>query len=96
MLAEVVDPNFTCALSRLSLHTLVAAIAYDFLPLAHPEKYLADPVQRALYYSKLNRLKEVDIFLSISEYTASETRRIFPDCTVEYIGTDTDAFFRPV
>ena len=96
MLAEVVDPNFTCALSRLSLHTLVAAIAYDFLPLAHPEKYLADPVQSALYYSKLNRLKEVDIFLSISEYTASETRRIFPDCTVEYIGTDTDAFFRPV
>lgn len=94
MLAEVVDPNFTCALDRLSGNTLIAAIVYDFLPYEHPELYLADPAQKELYEEKLKKLKKVDVFLCISKSTAKLTSKIFPESIVRYIGTDTDSFFK--
>ena len=95
VLAEGSDANFTCALAELSRQTLVAAIAYDFLPLRHPERYLADPNQNALYRAKLKLLEDVGLFLAISEFTTKETRELFPSKEVVCIGTDTDVIFKP-
>ena len=62
------DPRFTL---RFVQHPnlLTAAIVYDFIPLDWPG-YLTEISHRIDYLSKLVRLKNSDIFLSISRYSA--------------------------
>jgi glycosyltransferase involved in cell wall biosynthesis len=51
-----------------------AAIAYDLIPLHHPEEYLVHPGQRRRYGARLNVLSTADAILAISEHAADDIR----------------------
>ncbi|GAN76376.1 glycosyl transferase [Acidisphaera rubrifaciens HS-AP3] len=48
-----------------------AAIVYDFIPIDHQARYLADPTDATAYLARLAWLKDHDFFLPISAHTAS-------------------------
>src|SRR5207245_1600357 len=45
---------------------------YDLIPLADPERYLADDLYRSYYFRRAQELKKADRLLSISEYSRQE------------------------
>ena len=68
------DPRFSL---RFGHHPnlVTAAIVYDFIPLDWPG-YLIEAGQRLDYLSKLARLKNSTLFLSISRYSAQRLREL--------------------
>lgn len=50
----------------------VAVIAYDLIPLAHPEHYLSDKRQRRWYFERLSAFRRADAWLAISEYSTQD------------------------
>ena len=52
------------------------AIVYDFIPLDHPDRYLADPTARREYLECLGALSDYQRFVSISEYSDRRLREV--------------------
>ena len=52
-----------------------AAIAYDLIPLRHPEEYLRHPAQRRRYGARLEVLRTADAVLAISKLAGADVRR---------------------
>jgi glycosyltransferase involved in cell wall biosynthesis len=53
-----------------------AAIAYDLIPLRHPEEYLRHPAQRRRYGARLEVLRTADAVLAISRLAGADVRRL--------------------
>jgi glycosyltransferase involved in cell wall biosynthesis len=65
--------GFAPMLKRKSL--ISAAIVYDFIPLAEPERYLPNRLSRSQYLSKMTWLGSFDLFFPISKFSANELRK---------------------
>ena len=77
---------------------LAFAIAYDFIPFLHQEKYLTDPGHARKLYRAIERLKKYDGLLAISESTRVDGVRLtgMPPGRIATVGSASDpAFFRP-
>lgn len=74
-----------------------SAVAYDLIPLRHPEEYLVDAGQRRRYGARLEVLRFADSVLAISEMVGDEVRRLLgvdpSHCRV--IGTGVSRHFVP-
>ncbi len=57
----------------------VAAIAYDFIPLAMADWFLRVPEVSAWYRARTALMLAADTVLSISEFTAADLRRFYPN-----------------
>ncbi|MGL5448179.1 MAG: glycosyltransferase, partial [Rhabdaerophilum sp.] len=72
------------------------AIAYDFIPFQYPELYLATAQIEHWFRARLDRLRQADHVLAISEYTAKVAVEAFefPPDRVTAIGTDANPLYR--
>ena len=57
----------------------MAAIAYDFIPWRLRKEYLASFEQKTQYVESLDLLRSQDLLLTISEDTAKDAGKLFPD-----------------
>lgn len=71
----------------------LAAYVHDLIPFLFQESYLRDPVDAAMQYRQLERLRRYDILLTNSESTRSDIRRILGlgHRQVVNVSCDTDA-----
>jgi glycosyltransferase involved in cell wall biosynthesis len=53
-----------------------AAIAYDFIPLEEPQRYLPDPAVKREYMTALRWLGHHDLLICISQFTASRCHEV--------------------
>ncbi len=74
-----------------------AVTLYDLIPLLHKETYLAEPVSRAMYFRKLQSLKNAELLLAISEHSRREAMGALQllDTQVVNISSAADDMFRP-
>jgi|SRR5450830_156152 len=74
-----------------------AVTLYDLIPLQAKEKYLAEPHVANWYYRKLQGLKNAELLLAISGYTADEAVSVLqlPQDRVVNISSAVDDIFRP-
>jgi len=49
-----------------------AAILYDLIPMADPERHIASDVEKAWYYEKIESLRRADFLFAISQSAANE------------------------
>jgi glycosyltransferase involved in cell wall biosynthesis len=76
------DPLFVARL----LHgpaPVKAAVVYDFIPLDAPDRYLGGPEPRLDYETRLRWLRHHDLFLPISEATATRLRVLLGSAAAE-------------
>lgn len=73
----------------------VAAIMYDLIPLLFNDIYLAGEQNRQYYLRQLERLKECDLLLTISESSARDAKRLLklPKERLATVGTAVDSDF---
>ncbi len=74
-----------------------AAVAYDLIPLRHPEEYLAHPAQRRRYGARLQVLRTADAVLAISDLAAADVLQLLeiePD-RCHTVGTGVSRHFVP-
>lgn len=65
--------NVITSLKKLSDHVPVAVISYDLIPLHDPQRFLKPtPTWDRLYREKLQQLKQADLLLAISQFTAAD------------------------
>ncbi|MBB3220856.1 glycosyltransferase [Pseudoduganella umbonata] len=74
-----------------------AVTLYDLIPLQAKEKYLAEPHVANWYYRKLQGLKNAELLLGISGYTADEAVSVLqlPQDRVVNISSAVDDIFQP-
>ena len=63
-----------------------AVICYDFIPLVFADAYLASPRARDAYFRRLEGMKEADLILAISAFTAQHAREVIGGVPVAEIG----------
>lgn len=67
-----IDNAMTVIPSQTSRDYLCAAIVYDLIPLRMPESYLTDEQYAAFYKHKLTEAENLDLCLTISEFSKSD------------------------
>lgn len=74
-----------------------AAVAYDLIPLRHPEEYLVHPGQRRRYGARLELLRTADAVLAISPLAADDVHRFLdlPPDRCHVVGTGVSRHFVP-
>ncbi|MHB8456464.1 MAG: glycosyltransferase family 4 protein [Acidimicrobiales bacterium] len=74
-----------------------STVAYDLIPLRHPEEYLVHPAQRRRYVARLELLRNADAVLAISTMAATDLRELLgmEEGRCHVIGTGVSRHFVP-
>lgn len=77
---------------------VVMAIVYDLIPFRMPDIYLQDQNYAAFYQKKLAEIENVDVCLTISEFSKTDiaASKLTGDSTVVNISAGRDACFQPM
>ena len=91
------DDAMTVIPSQTSRDYLCAAIVYDLIPFRMPESYLTDEQYAAFYKEKLAELENLDLCLTISDFSKSDivASNVLNHSSVANISAGRDACFNP-
>jgi len=95
---EGFSDNVTTSIGTIGQRPLIAVTAYDFIPYLNQAHFFSYVDYKEFYLRKIQSLKKVDVFLSISSSSAQEVKKIFEvnDQKVITIGSAVDrAYFSP-
>ncbi len=86
------------SIGRMRAEHRTAVTLYDLIPLADPERYLADPLPAQFYLRHVLDLKRADLLLSISEHTKDEASRLLgiPPDRIAVVYAGVSPAFRPL
>ena len=92
-----IDNAMTVIPSQTSRDYLCAAIVYDLIPLRMPENYLTDEQYAAFYKHKLTEAENLDLCLTISEFSKSDivASNLFNHSSTVNISAGRNAYLKP-
>lgn len=85
--------DFCCDFTLGDSNLLVAGVAYDFMPYKQPQKHLA-VINTPWYFGQFKKLSNMDLLLSISDYTNEEAQTYIPDVQCVSISSACNDVFR--
>lgn len=91
-MTDLAVPLFPCKMSQ----TPIASIFYDAIPYRFAEHYLATDLNRAAYMRRLDRHRQFDLNLCISEFSSDEINAILPGANAINISTGVSPHFLAV
>lgn len=94
---EGLGDNAISSVGALSRTIPTAVTLYDLIPYLHPHPYLENPAVKNWYLSKINHLRNADLWLSISESSRQEgiDHLGLADERLINISADADSHFQP-
>lgn len=83
----------TLSIDIIKKYCATAVVVYDFIPIEYPETYLKSKESKKWYGHRLKELSKFDYLLSISKYTAEQTKKRFPEKKILNISSAANEIF---
>jgi O-antigen biosynthesis alpha-1,2-mannosyltransferase len=94
-MVEGAEDDTITSLASLRSSVAAAAIIYDLIPLADPDRYIGWEPAKLWYHSKIDSLRRADLLLAISQATMNESIRLLntEPSRIKNISSAADASF---